>query len=85
MSKRLQVLIEEAELRELRRVARRNNVTVAEWVRRALRAARRSEPTRDAQRKLAVLRAAVRKDFPAGDIGQMIAEIERGYSSGPQA
>ncbi len=81
----MQVLIEEAELRELRRVARRNNVTVAEWVRRALRAARRSEPTRDAQRKLAVLRAAVRKDFPAGDIGQMLADIERGYSNGPQA
>jgi len=84
VTKRLQVLIEEAELRELRRVARRNNVTVAEWVRRALRAARRGEPTRDAERKLAVLRAAVRKDFPAGDIGQMLAEIERGYPSGPQ-
>ena len=85
MSKRLQILIEEAELRELRRVARRSNVTVAEWVRRALRAARRSEPTRDAARKLAVLRAAVRKDFPAGDIGQMLSDIERGYSNGPQA
>lgn len=85
MSKRLQVLLEEAELRELRRVARRNNVTVAEWVRQALRAARRSEPTRDAERKLAVVRAAVRKDFPAADIGQMLGEIERGYSSGPQA
>ena len=85
MTKRLQVLIEDAELRELRRVARRKNVTVAEWVRQALRAARRGEPPRDAERKLAVLRAAVRKDFPAGDIGQMLAEIERGYSSGPQA
>jgi len=85
MSKRLQVLIEDAELRELRRAARRNNVTVAEWVRRALRAARRSEPTRDADRKLAVLRAAARQDFPAGDIGQMLAEIERGYSDRPRA
>ena len=83
MSKRLQVLIEEAELRELRRAARRNNVTVAEWVRRALRAARRIEPTRDADRKLAVVRAAVRQDFPAGEIGQMLAEIERGYLNGP--
>lgn len=85
MTKRLQVLIEDAELRELRRVARRNNVTVAEWVRQALRAARRSAPTRDAERKLAVVRAAVRKDFPAADIGQMLGEIERGYSGGPQA
>mgnify|MGYP001579929998 CR=1 FL=1 len=74
---------EEAELRELRRTARRNKVTVAEWVRRALRAARRSEPTRDADRKLAVVRAAVRRDFPVGEIGQMLSEIERGYLNGP--
>jgi hypothetical protein len=74
---------EEAELRELRRTARRNKVTVAAWVRRALRAARRSEPTRDADRKLAVVRAAVRRDFPVGEIGQMLSEIERGYLNGP--
>ena len=83
MSKRLQVLVEDAEMRDLRRVARRNNVTVAEWVRRALRTARRSEPTRDADRKLAVIRAAVRQSFPAGEIGLMLAEIERGYLGDP--
>lgn len=77
--------MEDAELRELRKAARRNNVTVAEWVRRALRMARRGEPTRDAERKLAVIRAAVRQDFPAGDIGQMLAEIERGYAGEPRA
>lgn len=46
---------------------------------------RASEPTRDAGRKLAVVRAAVRKDFPAGDIGQMLSDIERGYLSARQA
>lgn len=85
MTKRLQVLLEDAEMRELRKAAQRSNVTVAEWVRRALRAARRSEPTRDAERKLAVLRAAVRQEYPAGDIAQMLAEIERGYLGGPPA
>ena len=85
MSKRLQVLMEESEMRELRKAAERNNVTVAEWVRRALRVARRSEPTRDAERKLAVVRGAVRQEFPAGDIVQMLAEIERGYQGGSRA
>jgi len=78
MSKRLQVLLEESELRELRRLARRSNTTVAEWVRRALRAARRSEPVRDADRKLAAVRAAARHAFPTADIEQMLAEIEQG-------
>lgn len=81
MSKRLQVLLEDAEMRELRRVARRANLTVAEWVRRTLRSARRGEPSRDAHRKLAAVRAASRHAFPTSDIAQMLAEIERGYSS----
>jgi hypothetical protein len=79
MSKRLQVLLPESELRELRRVARRHHMTVAEWVRKALRLARRAEPSRDADRKLAVVRAASRHEFPTAEIRQMLAEIERGY------
>jgi post-segregation antitoxin (ccd killing protein) len=39
-SKRLQVLLDEAELREIQRAARAQNITVAAWVRQALRAAR---------------------------------------------
>ncbi|MCX7962646.1 MAG: ribbon-helix-helix protein, CopG family [Burkholderiales bacterium] len=78
MSKRLQVLLDDAEMRELRRLARRSNTTVAEWVRRALRAARRAEPARDAGRKLAAIRAAARHAYPTADIERMLAEIERG-------
>jgi len=79
MSKRLQVLLEEAELREIRRIARARRTTVAEWVRQALRAARRSEPRGDTNKKLQVLRAAVRYSYPIGDIDQVLAETERGY------
>ena len=43
MSKRLQVVLSEAELDEIRDAARRNRVTVSAWVRRTLRAARESE------------------------------------------
>ncbi|MYH09052.1 MAG: hypothetical protein F4143_02630, partial [Gemmatimonadales bacterium] len=43
MSKRLQVVMPEAELDEIRDAARRNRVTVSAWVRRALRDARERE------------------------------------------
>jgi len=85
MSKRLQVLLEDAEMRELRRAARRSKLTVAEWVRRALRNARRGAPARDAEHKLAVVKAAAKGSFPSGEVGQMLAEIERGYLQGPPA
>lgn len=79
MSKRLQVLLDEAELREIRRLARAQRMTVAEWVRQALRSARRRQPLGDAARKLATVRAAARHQFPTGDIEQVLDEIERGY------
>ncbi len=82
MSKRLQVLLAEQELAEIRRMARRYRMTTAEWVRQALRAARRAEPGADAKKKVAVVRAAVRHDFPSADIEQMLAEIEIGYTRG---
>jgi hypothetical protein len=81
MSKRLQVLLDEAEFAEIRKTARRHQMTTAEWVRQALRAARRTEPRVDARKKLAVVRAAVRHEFPTADIDQMLSEIERGYES----
>jgi hypothetical protein len=79
MSKRLQVLLEEGELRDVQKAARRARMTTAEWVRRALRAARRSEPLTDTPRKLQVVRLAARHEFPAPDIDQMLMEIEKGY------
>jgi hypothetical protein len=77
--KRLQVLLDEKEWRETRRAARATRMTVAEWVRQALRAARAAAPGSDATRKLDVIRAAARESFPTADIDQMLSEIERGY------
>jgi hypothetical protein len=79
MSKRLQVLFDDAELRQIRRAARHARLTTAEWVRRALREARRTQPASDPDRKLRVVRAAAAHAFPAPDIEQMLAEVERGY------
>jgi hypothetical protein len=79
MSKRLQVLLDESEFREIRGIARRQRMTVAEWVRQALRAAARTSAGSEPRKKIAVLRAAVRHEFPTADIDRMLAEIERGY------
>jgi len=85
MSKRLQVLLDEEELKAIRKAARRDKTTVAEWVRQALRAARRQQPKSDVARKLAIVRAAYRHRFPAPPIEQMLAEIEQGYlDDGPK-
>jgi hypothetical protein len=81
MSKRLQVLLDEAEYREVRKLARAEKLTVAAWVRQALRMARRAQPTGNVERKLAAIEAAARHDFPTGDISQMLDEIEKGYLS----
>ncbi len=81
MSKRLQVLLDEREYRELGRVAERRGMTVSEWVRQAIRSAQRREATGDSEHKLAQLRAAAQHAFPAPDIEQMLSEIEQGYLS----
>jgi hypothetical protein len=81
MSKRLQVLLDEEELKAIGRLARARKLTVAEWVRGALRAARREEPASSPERKLALVRAASRHRFPTADVDQMIAEIESGYGA----
>jgi len=76
---RLQVLLDEAELKAIRKVARENRMTVAEWVRQALRVARKNSPASDPGRKLDVIRAAARHAYPTADVETMLAEISSGY------
>jgi hypothetical protein len=85
MSKRLQVLVDEAELEEIQEAARRHGMTVAEWVRGALRRARKEEPMRGVTRKLEAVRLAARHDYPTADIDRMLEEIEQGYAGPPPA
>jgi hypothetical protein len=81
VSKRLQVLLPDREMSEIQRLARREQLTVGEWVRRTLRKARSEHSTKDPEAKLKALRRAVQYEFPTADIGQMLDEIERGYRS----
>ena len=78
MSKRLQVLLDEEEYREIQGVARRQRVTVAEWVRQALRQAR-SDDAGTIDAKLRAIAEASRHSFPTADIEDMLQEIEAGY------
>jgi hypothetical protein len=79
MSIRLQVVMDERELEAIRAAAREHGMSVSEWVRAALRDARRKRSGGDADRKLAAIRAADRHAYPTADIDDMVAEIERGY------
>lgn len=78
----MQVLLDEPEWKEIRRTARAQRMTVAEWVRQALRTARQQRSTKDPHTKIAAIRAAARHEHPTADIDQMNAEIQRGYLDG---
>lgn len=71
--------MDDDELRSIQRLARRDKVTTAEWVRQRLRYAQEQAARPDVAAKLAAIQAAYRYDGPTGDIDQMLAEIERGY------
>lgn len=81
MAKRLQVILQDPEYREIQKMARTRKMSLAEWVRQALDLARRREPLGAAAKKLEVIRAAAKHDYPTGDIATMLAEIEKGYGT----
>ena len=67
MSKRLQVLLDEEEYLEIKGVARKQRLPVAEWVRQALRTARSDNP--------GIVDAKLRA------IADMLKEIEAGHNT----
>jgi hypothetical protein len=82
MAKRLQVILQDPDYREIQHMARARSMSLAEWVRQALDLARRRQPLGDVEKKIAAIRAAARHESPTSDIDTMLAEIERGYTAG---
>jgi hypothetical protein len=82
VSKRLQVLLEESELREIRRRAEQRHMTVAEWVRQSLRRACAEEPRGEVGNRLAVIRAAAAHAFPTAEMDEIAEQIARGAGRG---
>jgi hypothetical protein len=85
MTKRLQVLLDDEELRQIQQFAKRDRLTTAEWVRQRLREARDRQARPDVATKLAAIYRAYQhlSPAPASDIDRMLDEIERGYLGGP--
>jgi hypothetical protein len=79
MSKRLQVLLADQEMSDIQRLAKRERMTVGEWVRRALREARAARPAVEPETKLKAVRQAAEYSFPTADVKQMLSEIGRKY------
>jgi hypothetical protein len=77
MSKRLQVVVADADLERYERTARAAGMTVSEWVRQALKASEWKASSGDVDAKLAVIRtAAAQNSFPVPDIDTLLAEME---------
>jgi hypothetical protein len=82
MTTRLQVLLDDEEFQEIKATAAAQRMTVAEWVRQALRRARSLEPRYAAEQKLRVVREASQYGAPTGDIEQLLAETALGRAHG---
>ncbi|MFQ5744972.1 MAG: antitoxin [Acidobacteriota bacterium] len=78
MSKRLQVIMADEELEQLRRCASHQGLTLSEWARRALRRARQNHIGPAPAQKVAALERALRLGHPTGDIEEILASIEEG-------
>jgi hypothetical protein len=76
--------MDDDELRAIQRLARKEHVTTAEWVRQRLREAQDQRGRPDIASKLAAIQTAYRhSEAPTPDIDQMLVEIEGGYLSDP--
>ncbi len=77
VTKRLQVIMSDEELTEIQDAARGERMTVAEWVRQALRSARHDRPG-SVDAKLRAIAEAYSHSYPTADIDEMLREIEAG-------
>ncbi len=82
MTKRLQVLFDAQELRDIQRAARQRKMTTAEWVRQSLRAALGRAAGPDQRAKLQAVQTAAAFAYPVADIDILLNEIEEGYTEG---
>ena len=73
------MLLPDQEMSDIQRLAKRERLTVGEWVRRTLRDARASRPAIEPETKLKAVRQGAKYSFPTADIEQMLSEIEQGY------
>jgi len=78
MSKRLQVLFDPKEYKELAMAAKKSGLSIGEWVRQVVRASIRSQSVRPGDAKMKAIRALSQHRFPSGEINQILDQIEKG-------
>lgn len=78
MTKRLHLLFDDEEYRALQQSAREDRMTVAQWVRQALRQAR-ARRRQEADARLEAVAKACSHELPTADMQSMLMEIEKGY------
>ena len=76
MAKRLEILLDDAEYAAIEEAARRQGISVSDWVRHMLRDAPRYELDRAGQKRTALERAA-QYNHPTADIDQMLSRDKR--------
>jgi hypothetical protein len=79
MRQSFQVRLEDSEVEEIREIADRMHLSVDEWIRWVLVEARKRHPNPSIDSKLRAVQAAVKHEFPTGDIGQLLHEVDGGY------
>ncbi len=79
MSVRLQVLLDEEELQEVRILAKEEKITVSSWVRRAIQHEKKERPGVALRKKLEIIQKLSKYNFPVHDYKDMAAEIDSGY------
>ena len=73
--------MDDEELAQIRQIAEAHHQSVSDWVRQALRAARREYPNAGAGRKVQVVREAATHRYPTGDMDDLLREIESSQAS----
>jgi hypothetical protein len=81
MSKRLQVVLQDAQLERYENTAKALGMSLSAWVRQVLSSAERQSSLGDVDARLASVRTACEHAFPAPEMDRMLAEIELGYST----
>lgn len=79
MSKRLQVLLSDAEYARVQKLAKRRKQTLGAFVRETLRSVVPPRSVDHSSEKLKVIEKAARYSFPIADLDVLLAEIESGY------
>ena len=78
MSKRLQVILGEQELKAIQKKSKLANLTVSDWVRHWIQVGMSSNTPMTPEQKLSRLLQLSQTNAPTADIDQMLKEIEIG-------